>query len=94
VGLVTGQYVAGTVSTVIFSQPPGGSVVTMTSDTSSGSTAYVGAGTVVTALNGIPLVAGGAISWASFAGSSGQAVSVITSGGTTATVGWIISTNK
>lgn len=93
-GLVTGQYTAGTVSTVIFSQPPGRSVITVTSDTASTSTAYLGAGTAVTSANGIPLVPGGAISWAAYDTSGGSPVSVITTASSAATVGWIISPGR
>ena len=92
-GLITGQYVAGTVATVIFRQPPGPSVVTITSDTASTATAFLGAGTVVTSVNGVPLIPGGAISWATYRSSAGGPVSVITSGSSAATVGWVISTD-
>ena len=93
-GLVTGQYVAGTAATVLFTQPPGPSVVTVTSDTASTSTAYLGAGTVVTATNGIPLVPGGAISWATYTNSGSGPVSAITTAATAATIGWIISSDR
>jgi hypothetical protein len=89
--LDTGQYTAGTVATVIFYQPPGPSVVTVTSDTVSTATAYLGAGTVVTTTNGIPLVSGGAVSWATYPGSKGSPVSVVTTGSSVATIGWVIS---
>jgi hypothetical protein len=93
-GLVTGQYIASTVATVMFTQPPGPSVVTVTSDTASTATAYLGAGTVVTATNGIPLVPGGAISWATYQGSAGGPVAVITTASSAATTGWIISSDR
>lgn len=93
-GLVTGQFVAGTVATTLFTQPPGNSVVTVTSDTASTSTAYLGAGTAVTSANGIPLVPGGAISWATYDSSAGSPVSAITTAATAATIGWIISTDR
>lgn len=89
--LDTGQYVAGTVATVIFWQPPGPSVVTVTSDTASTATAFLGAGTAVTATSGVPLVSGGAVSWATYPGSRGGPVSVITTGSSAATLGWVIS---
>jgi hypothetical protein len=94
VGLVTGQYTASTVATVIFTQPPGPSVVTITSDTASTSTAFLGAGTAVTSTNGVPLVPGGAISWATYTSSAGAPVSVITTASSAATVGWVISSDK
>jgi hypothetical protein len=94
VGLITGQYTASTVATVIFTQPPGPSVVTVTSDTASTSTAYLGAGTAVTSANGVPLVSGGAVSWATYKGSRGGPVSVITTASSAATVGWILSTDQ
>jgi hypothetical protein len=92
--LSTGQYTASTVATAIFIQPPGPSVVTVTSDTASTATAYLGAGTAVTASNGVPLVSGGAISWATYQGSAGGPVSVITTASSAATVGWIISSDR
>lgn len=91
--LDTGQYVAGTVATVIFYQPSGPSVVTVTSDTASTATAYLGAGTAVTSKNGVPLVSGGAVSWATYQGSQGGPVSVITTGSSAATLGWVISSS-
>ena len=93
-GLITGQYIAGTAATVIFNQPPGSSVVTVTSDTASTATAYLGAGTVVTSTNGVPLVSGGAVSWATYPGSAGGPVSVVTTGSSAATVGWVISSDR
>lgn len=90
--LVTGQATATTASTTIFNQPPGPSVVTVTSDTASAATAYVGAGTAVTSANGAPLPAGGSISWATYPNSRGGAVSIVT-GSTTATIGWVISSS-
>lgn len=93
-GLVTGQYTPGSVATAIFTQPPGNSVVTVTSDTASTSTVYLGAGTTVTTANGIPLVPGGAISWATYTSSAGTPVSVIGGAATAATIGWIISSDR
>ena len=93
-GLVTGQYTASTVATAIFTQPPGPSVVTVTSDTASTATAFLGAGTAVTSSNGVPLVPGGAISWATYTSSAGTPVSVITTGSSAATIGWVISSDK
>lgn len=90
--LITGQYTAGTAATVIFTQPPGPCVVTVTSDASSTDTAYIGAGTAVTTSNGVPLVPSGAVSWAAYAGSKAAPVSVVTSAAAGATVGWVIST--
>ena len=92
--LVTGQYIAGTVATVLFAQPPGPSVVTITSDTASTSTAFLGAGTAVTSTNGVPLIPGGAISWATYPNSGGGPVSVITTASNAATVGWVISSDR
>jgi hypothetical protein len=92
VALITGQYTAGTVSSVVFRMPPGPCVVTVTSDKSSSATAYIGAGSSVTSSTGMPLVPSGAVSWAAYPGSAGVPVSVITTAGSAATVGWIIST--
>ena len=93
-GLATGQAIASTVATVLFTQPPGPSVVTVTSDTASTSTAYLGSGTAVTSTNGIPLIPGGAISWATYPNSGGSPVSVITTASSAATVGWVISSDR
>lgn len=90
--LITGQYTAGTASQVAFMQPPGPCVVTMTSDKASSASAYIGAGATATASNGMPLVPSGTLSWAAYPGSKGGPVSVITTAGSAATVGWIIST--
>lgn len=91
--LVTGQITAGTVATVAFYQPPGPSVITVTSDTASTATAYLGAGTAVTSTSGMPLVSGGAVSWATYQGSKGGPVSVITTASSAATLGWVISSS-
>ena len=88
--LITGQFTVGTAATVLFTGPPGPAVVTVTSDTASTSTAYLGAGTAVTASNGVPLVPGGAVSWAAYPNSKGSQVSAITAS-STATIGWVIS---
>lgn len=91
--LITGQYTASTVATTIFIQPPGPSVVTITSDTASTATAFLGAGTAVTSTNGVPLVSGGAVSWATYQGSRGGPVSAITTASSAATIGWVISSD-
>jgi hypothetical protein len=89
--LITGQFTAGTIATTIFTVPPGPAVITVTSDTASTATAFLGAGTTVTSANGVPLVSGGAVSWAAYLGSKGSPVSVITTGSSAATIGWVIS---
>lgn len=90
--LTSGQVTLGTVSTVLFQQPPAASVVTITSDTASTSTAYVGAGTVCTTTNSCPLIPGGSISWATYTGSGGGPVSAVTYVNSGAVIGWLIST--
>ena len=93
-GLVTGQSVISTVATVIFTAPPGPSVITVTSSTASTAEAYLGGGTAVTSSNGIPLIPKGTISWAGYPGSSAQQVSAITTGSSAATIGWVISSER
>ena len=92
--LITGAITTlGTVSTLLFQQPPGQSVVTITSDTASTSTCFIGSGTVVTTSNGTPLVPGGSISLATYVGSKGGPVSAVGAGSAN-TLGWIISSNR
>ena len=91
--LITGQVTGTTAATFMFTQPPGTSVVTIRSDTASAATAYLSAGSAATSSNGIPLPAGTSISWATYPGSKGASVYCITSS-TTATVGWVISTDS
>jgi len=97
VALVIGQATLGTVATILFREPPGPGVVTLTSDTASTSTCYIGAqpGTAttaaVTSTNGIPLVPGGAISWATFDGKGPSVISGITTASSASTIGWVIS---
>jgi hypothetical protein len=89
--LITGQGSVGTASTVLFTEPPGPSVVTLSSGTASTGTAYIGAGSAVTTSNGAPLNPGGALTWATYEGSQGSPVSAVAAG-SGVTVGWVIST--
>lgn len=93
--LITGQGTATTSSALLFEQPPGQSVVTVTSSSASTALAYLGASTSssssVSTSNGYPLAAGSSVTWATYQGSRGAYVYVVSSG--TATVGWVISTD-
>jgi len=91
--LITGQETVGTAPTVLFTAPPGPSVVTLTSGTASTGTAFIGAGTAVTTGNGAHLNPGGAITWATYEGSQGAPVSAV-AGQSGVLVGWIISTSR
>ena len=90
--LVTGQATIGTVSTILFSMPPGPAVVTINSGTVSTSTAYVavGAGAASTT-NSYILDPGHAITYAAYAKSPGGTVNAV-AGATATTLSWIIST--
>jgi hypothetical protein len=89
--LITGQFTAGTTSVILFTQPAGPAVVTVTSGTASTATAWIGAGSAVTSSNGYPLAPGAAVSWAAYAGSRMSPVSAITTASSAATLAWIIS---
>lgn len=89
--LVTGQATIGTVSTVLFTTPPGPAVVTINSGTVSTSTAYVavGSGAAATA-NGYILDPGHTLTYATYQKSPGGTVNAI-AGATATTLSWIIS---
>ena len=91
--LTTGQTTVGTAPTVLFTAPPGPSVVTLSSGTASTGTAFIGAGSSVTTGNGAPLNPGGALTWASYEGSQGAPVNAI-AGQSGVVIGWVISTAR
>ena len=91
--LITGQASVGTASTLLFTAPDGPAVVTLSSGTASTGTAFIGAGSAVTAANGAPLNPGGALTWATYEGSQGAPVNAI-AGQSGVVVGWVISTAR
>ena len=90
--LITGSLTTlGTVATVLFYEPGGVANVTITSDTASTGTFFVGSGTSVTTSNGTAVVPGGSISWATYPGSAGgKAVSAV-GAASACTATWLIS---
>ena len=89
--LVTGQATFGTVSTVLFTMPPGPAVVTINSGTISTSTAYIAVGSgAATTTNGFILDPGRAITYATYVKSPGGTVNAIAAA-TNTTLSWIIS---
>jgi hypothetical protein len=99
--LSIGQVTIGTVATHLCNVPAGPCLVTITNDSASAASAYVGvtgaAGTLaggtpatVTAANSIPVPAGQSWVFANYKSSPGASLSVISSGSAT-TVGFAIS---
>jgi hypothetical protein len=93
---VTGQVSASTAAALLCVVPPGPVLVVLSSDSASSSTAFVGntpsSPAVFTTSNGVPLPAGASLTFAAFATSQGGSLSVIAA--TTATVGYIISSDR
>lgn len=93
--LTIGQVTAGTASTHLCTVPAGPALVTITNDSLSATSAYVGVTPASTAYtfsssNGCPVPAGQSLVFANYKTSAGESLSVITSS-TTATVGFVIS---
>jgi hypothetical protein len=89
--LVSGQATVGTAGTVIFIVPPGEGVVTINSGTASMATVYLGFGSgTATTGDGYVLDPGRALTFATYASSSGAAVTA-TGGGSPCTLSWLIT---
>jgi hypothetical protein len=96
--LTIGQVTAGTAATRLCTVPAGPCLVTITNDSLSATSAYVGITPASTAYtfsssNGIPVPAGQSLVFAHYRSSGSESLSVIT-GSTTATVGFVISNDS
>ena len=93
--LISGQATVGTVSTALFSMPPGSAVVTINSGTVSTATAYIGmgAGGASTA-DGFILDPGRSLTFASYTSSAPSTVAAISAAPAAATLSWVISTSR
>lgn len=98
--LAIGQVSAvGTATTHLCNVPAGPCLVTITNDSGSTGSAYVGitpaasAGTLqaLSSSNGMPIPSGQIATFANYKGSPGASLSVITSGTLTASVGFLVS---
>jgi hypothetical protein len=94
VSLSIDQVQAGTIAAFLCNVPAGPCLVTITNDSASANSAYVGItppGTAssLTTANGIPVPAGQSLVFARYKGDGPRSLSVITSG--TASVGFLIS---
>lgn len=88
--MITGSQVqAGTVVTALCTVPPGPCMVVVTS--LGPGTAFIGAGSGVTASNGLPLPPLVPVPVVGYQGSGPGTLSVICSAGGSASVGWMIS---
>jgi hypothetical protein len=89
----------GTAATHLCNVPAGPCLVTITNDSSSTGSAYLGitppasAGTLasLSSGNGMPIPSGAIATFANYKGSPGASLSVITSGTLTASVGYLVS---
>lgn len=89
----------GTATTHLCNVPPGPCLVTITNDSASTGSAYVGitppasSGTLSTlaTTNGMPIPSGQIATFANYKGSPGASLSVVTSGTFTASVGFLVS---